>query len=117
ADSIRRARTGYGGEAWTGFSAPRLIDFETFEALQFNNTMQWAANIGDRPFMVIVAEHDELIDNETSGRAAIELATGPTEYIVVPDITHFEMYSGEPFEISSTAAAEWFVEHLMGDDD
>ncbi|MGD2133995.1 MAG: dienelactone hydrolase family protein, partial [Maricaulaceae bacterium] len=52
ADSIRRARTGSGGEAWTGFSAPRLIDFETFEALQFNNTMQWAANIGDRPFMV-----------------------------------------------------------------
>lgn len=113
ADAIRRARSGQGSEMWTGFSAPRLIDLETLEALRFNNTMQWAANIGERPFLVVVAEHDELIDNETSGQAAVALAEGPSEYVVVPDITHFEMYSGEPFEISANAAADWFVEYLM----
>ena len=44
--------------------------------------------------------------------AALEYAKGPKEYIVVPDITHFEMYSGKPFEISSEAAARWFTTHL-----
>jgi len=62
--------------------------------------------------MVIVAEHDELIDNERAGKAALAFAKGPKEYVVVPGITHFEMYSGKPFEISSEAAARWFVTHL-----
>jgi hypothetical protein len=32
--------------------------------------------------------------------------------IVVPGISHFEMYSHEPFEISANAAADWFVKYL-----
>jgi acetyl esterase/lipase len=83
------------------------------EANRENNTLQWAKNIGERPFMVIVAEFDELINNTAAGKAAIDDAKGPKEYIVVPDITHFEMYSGKPFEISSEAAARWFKTHLM----
>jgi fermentation-respiration switch protein FrsA (DUF1100 family) len=63
--------------------------------------------------MVIVAEFDELINNDNAGKAALSHATGPKEYIVVEDITHFEMYSGKPFEISSEAAARWFKTHLM----
>jgi len=111
-DAITRARTGQGAEMWTGYSRSILIDAEMIEANRENNTMQWARNIGDRPFMVIVAQYDELINNDRAGKAAIDLATGPKEYIVVPDITHFEMYSGKPFEISSSAAARWFVTHL-----
>lgn len=111
-EAIKRARTGQSSEMWTGFSRTLLIGSDMIDANRQNNTMQWAKNIGDRPFMVIVAEHEELINNEESGKAAIALATGPTEYIEVPDITHFEMYSGEPFEISSEAAARWFNTHL-----
>jgi uncharacterized protein len=111
-DAIQRARTGQGAEMWTGFSRTLLIDSEQAAANRENNTLQWAKNIGERPFMVIVAEHDELIDNDRSGKAAIDFAKGPKEYVVVPDITHFEMYSGEPFEISSEAAARWFTTHL-----
>ena len=111
-DAIRRARTGQGAEMWTGYSRSILIDSEMIEANRENNTLQWARNIGERPFMVIVAEFDELINNERAGKAALEYAKGPKEYIVVPDITHFEMYSGEPFKISSGAAARWFVTHL-----
>lgn len=111
-DAIKRARTGQGGELWTGYSRPLLVDFEMVEANRENNTMQWAKNIGERPFMVIVAEYDELIDNDRAGKAAIGYAKGPTEYIVVPDITHFEMYSGEPFKIASQAAARWFTTYL-----
>ena len=102
---IERARTGQGAEMWTGYSRSLLIDSEMLEANRENNTLQWAKNIGNRPFMVVVAQYDELINNTTAGKAAIDMATGPKEYIVVPDITHFEMYSGKPFEISSEAAA------------
>lgn len=111
-DAIKRARTGQGAEMWTGYSRSLLIDSEMLEANRENNTLQWAKNIGERPFMVIVAEFDELINNTTAGKAAIDHAKGPKEYIVVPGITHFEMYSGKPFEISSEAAARWFKTHL-----
>ena len=111
-DAIQRARTGQGAEMWTGFSRTLLVDAEQAAANRENNTLQWAKNIGERPFMVIVAEHDELIDNERAGKAAIDFAKGPKEYVVVPDVTHFEIYSGEPFEISSEAAARWFTTHL-----
>ena len=43
---------------------------------------------------------------------SVGLAKGPTEYIVVPGITHFQMYSGEPFQKSSEAAARWFTTYL-----
>jgi uncharacterized protein len=112
ADAIKRARTGQGAEMWTGYSRSLLIDSEMLEANRENNTLQWAKNIGNRPFMVVVAEFDELINNNTAGKAALDFATGPKEYIVVPNITHFEMYSGKPFEISSEAAARWFTTHL-----
>jgi dienelactone hydrolase len=111
-DAIKRARTGQGAEMWTGYSRSLLIDTEMLDANAENNTLQWAKNIGERPFMVIVAQYDELINNERAGKAAIDYAKGPKEYIVVPDITHFEMYSGKPFEISSEAAARWFTTHL-----
>ena len=111
-DAIQRARTGQGGEMWTGYSRSLLIDNEMIDANAENNTLQWAKNIGTRPFMVIVAQYDELINNNAAGKAAIDMATGPKEYIVVPDITHFEMYSGKPFEISSEAAARWFTTYL-----
>jgi dienelactone hydrolase len=111
-DAIKRARTGQGSEMWTGYSRSLLIDSEMLEANRENNTLQWAKNIGNRPFMVVVAQYDELINNNAAGKAAIDMATGPKEYIVVPDITHFEMYSGKPFEISSEAAARWFTTYL-----
>jgi uncharacterized protein len=111
-DAIKRARTGKGAEMWTGYSRSLLIDSEMLEANRENNTLQWAKNIGTRPFMVVVAQYDELINNDRAGKAAIDYAKGPKEYIVVPDITHFEMYSGKPFEISSEAAARWFTTHL-----
>lgn len=111
-DAIKRARTGQGAEMWTGYSRSLLIDSEMIQANAENNTLQWARNIGTRPFMVVVAQYDELINNDRAGKAAIDYAKGPKEYIVVPDITHFEMYSGKPFEISSEAAARWFTTHL-----
>ncbi len=112
ADAVKRARTGQGEEMWTGYSRSLLVDAEQAALNRENNVLMWAKNIGQRPLMVIVAENDELINNEMAGKAAIDLARGPKEFIVVPGITHFMMYSGKPFETSSEAAARWFTTYL-----
>ena len=112
ADAVKRARTGQGEEMWTGYSRSLLVDAEQAALNRENNVLMWAKNIGQRPLMVIVAENDELINNEKAGKAAIDLAKGPKEYIVAPGITHFMMYSGKPFEVSSEAAARWFTTYL-----
>jgi len=68
--------------------------------------------VGDRPVLFVVAEKEELMNNRDHAYAALEVLTGPKKLISVPEITHFEMYINEPFEISSNAAANWFREHL-----
>jgi hypothetical protein len=62
--------------------------------------------------LLIPAEKDELINNRDNAYAALEVLTGPKKLMEVPAITHFEMYIGEAFEISSNAAASWFREYL-----
>jgi uncharacterized protein len=111
-DAIKRARTGHGAEFETGFSYKRKVDIETQQAVAEYNPMNYIPNIGTRPVLFIVAEKDELINNQRSAHTAYEMLTGPKDYIEVPGITHFEMYIGEAFERSSNAAADWFVKYL-----
>jgi dienelactone hydrolase len=111
-DAIQRARTGQGAEFETGFSYKRKVDVETQQAVAEYNPMNYIPYIGTRPVLFIVAEKDELINNQRSPHTAYEMLTGPKEYIEVPGITHFEMYIGEAFERSSNAAADWFVKYL-----
>jgi len=111
-DAIRRARDGQGAEFETGFSYKRKVEVETQQAGAEYNPMNYVQYIGTRPVMFIVAEKDELINNERSAHTAYEMLTGPKEYILVPGITHFEMYIGDAFERSSNAAAGWFVKYL-----
>ncbi len=111
-DAIKRARTGEGGEYETGFSTRRMVDIETQQAVAEYRPFHHLKAIGDRPVQFVVAEKEELMKNADHAYAALEVLTGPKKLISVPGITHFEMYSNEPFEISSNAAAEWFREHL-----
>jgi len=111
-DAIRRARTGQGAEYETGFSFRRNVDVETQQAVAEYNPMNYIPFIGTRPVLFIVAEKDQLINNERSSHAAYEMLSGPKDYIEVPGITHFEMYIGKAFERSSKAAADWFVKYL-----
>jgi hypothetical protein len=53
--------------------------------------------------LLIPAEKEELINNKENAIAAMDVLTGPKKLIIVPGITHFEMYIGEAFEISSNA--------------
>ena len=111
-DAIRRARTGQGAEYETGYSFRRMVDVETQQAVAEYNPMTYVQYVGARPVLFIVAEKDELINNQNSAHTAYEMLTGPKDYIEVKEITHFEMYIGEAFERSSNAAAAWFLKHL-----
>lgn len=112
ADAIKRARTGVGAEFETGFSTRWTVDVETMQMVAEYRPFHYLKDVGDRPVQFIVAADEELFSNKDNSYAAAEVLTGPTKVIDVPDTTHFEMYIDEAFEISSNAAAEWFLEHL-----
>jgi dienelactone hydrolase len=110
-DAIKRAREGQGHEYVTGFSRYFAVDqYQQYAAFQENYVGFWSTKI-DVPYLAIAAEHDQLIP--LSGiKAAVERMSGTHNLIVVPEISHFEMYAHEPFEISANAAADWFVKYL-----
>jgi hypothetical protein len=111
-DAIKRARSGQGGEFETGFSVKRMVDVETQQMVAEYRPFRYLKEVGTRPVLFIVAEKEELINNRDNAYAAAEQLAGPKKVIEVPGITHFEMYIGEAFEISSNAAADWLREHL-----
>ena len=68
----------------------------------------------DVPTMILVAENEEMFDNEVSGGAAYKklLARGvECYYEVLPDIDHYGIYFGG-FERGSQLALQWFIDHL-----
>ena len=111
-DAILRARKGQGAEYETGYSVRRMVDVETQQAVAEYHPFHYLKYIGARPVKFIVAEKDELIHNADHSHAAYELLSGPKDYVEVKGITHFEMYIGEAFEISSNGAADWFRKNL-----
>ena len=111
-DAILRARAGQGGEYETGYSVRRMVDNETLQAVAEFRPMHYVPRIGARPVMIVVAGDEQLMKNEDHAKAAFDLLPGPKEYIVVPGVTHFEMYVGDAFETSSNAAARWFEKYL-----
>lgn len=116
-DAIKRTRTGQGGTVQTGFGGNSItIDTETWQAVQeYRPFKDLVAVRKDVPILFITAENDELIDNQENAVAAanaLEAQGNTVKVIEVPDITHFQIYRDEPFKTGSTAAAEWFVEHL-----
>lgn len=110
-DAIKRAREGQGNEFPTGFSLRRNVDVET---LQMNAEYRpyHSAKFVVAPILFIVAENEELINNQDGAYAASKVVQGPAEVLEIAGITHFEMYVGEAFEQGSNAAADWFRKHL-----
>jgi fermentation-respiration switch protein FrsA (DUF1100 family) len=111
-DAIQRAREGQGAEQVTGFSVKRNVDVETNQMVREYRPFHYLRKIEKLPVQFIVAEKEQLFNNQQNAYAAAEVLTGPKKVISVPGITHFEMYINEAFEISSNAAADWFREHL-----
>jgi fermentation-respiration switch protein FrsA (DUF1100 family) len=68
--------------------------------------------ISPTPLLMVVAPKDRLVAGEWAC-AAYETAAHPKKLVLVPG-GHFDAYTGHGFEISSSAARDWFVAHLMG---
>lgn len=111
-DAIKRAREGQGKEYSTGFSRYFAVDQYVQDQSNADNWVGfWASKI-TVPYQAVAAENDQLIPT-LAVKPAIERMTTPVKnLIIVPAISHFEMYSHQPFEISANAAADWFVKYL-----
>jgi dienelactone hydrolase len=111
-DAILRARTGQGGEMEAGFSHRRNVDLETSQATAEYRPFRYLKQVGPRPVLFIVAQHEQLFSNEDNAYAASKILEGPTQVLEIPNITHFDIFVGQPFEISANAAADWFARYL-----
>lgn len=111
-DAIRRARTGQGAEMEVGFSTKRTVDLETVQAVAEYRPFRFLKHLGPRPVLFIVAQNEQLFRNEDNAYAASKVLEGPTKVLEIPNISHFDIFVGEPFAISANAAAAWFREHL-----
>ncbi len=60
---------------------------------------------------MVVAPNDRLVAGELACEA-YETAAHPKKLVLVAG-GHFDAYAGRGFEISSGAARDWFVEHLV----
>jgi uncharacterized protein len=113
-DAILRARTGQGAEMEAGFSPRSMVDLETSQAAAEYRPFRYLKHVGPRPALFIVAQHEQLFSNEDNAYAASKILEGPTKILEIPNITHFDVFVGEPFNLSANAAADWFDEYLGG---
>ncbi|MBZ5601767.1 MAG: acetylxylan esterase [Acidobacteriia bacterium] len=112
-DMIKRARTGQGAEVDGGFSFRSKIDM-------FSNQRDREVRPGstvDRiqestKILSILAEKDELGNPIAGANAAAKAFKGTWQVVILPYMTHFQMYSGAAFEIDSTLAGDWFAKYL-----
>jgi dienelactone hydrolase len=111
-DAIKRARDGQGAEYETGFGTRRNIDVETNQLVAEYRPFRYVEKVGERPVLFIVAGSEQLFNNRDHAYAAAELLPGPKKVLEVPNVTHFEMYINDAFDISANAAADWFRDYL-----
>jgi hypothetical protein len=114
-DAIARARTGRGGEMEGGFSFRGLIDLETRQTGREHRPWHALARIPETTAVLFLpAENEELGDprGPSGPFEAAKVLRGPAEVFEIPSITHFQVYSGPAFEVSSGAAAAWYRRHL-----
>jgi hypothetical protein len=114
-DAIRRARTGRGGEMEAGFSFRGLVDLETRQTGAEHRPWAALARIPATTAVLFLPAQNEELGNPRGPSGpfeAVKALAGPAEVFEIPFITHFQVYAGPAFEVSSGAAVEWFLKHL-----
>ena len=97
--------------AYEGTSWRNEVTVRTLEFLQGYEPGEYLKRISPTPLLMVVAPNDRLVAGELAC-AAFETAAHPKKLVLVPG-GHFDAYVGRGFEISSGAARDWFVEHLI----
>lgn len=87
------------------------ITLRSLELFQGYEPGEYLKRIAPTPLLMVVAPNDRLAPGEWA-TAAYETAAHPKKLVLVPG-GHFDAYVDEGFAISSAAAREHFVEHLL----
>jgi uncharacterized protein len=98
--------TEYEGSSWRN-----EVTLRTIEMFRGYEPGEYLKRISPTPLLMVVAPNDRLVAGELAC-AAYETAAHPKKLVLVPG-GHFDAYVGRGFEISSGAARDWFVEHLL----
>ena len=100
-----------------GYPAPRaklignLIGAPISEKMINFAPVEDAANAPQCAMLFIVAEKEELFDNNDHGIKAYNRATGPKKLVTIPGIKHYGIYN-EAREQATRMEIEWFDEYL-----
>ena len=97
--------------AYEGTSWRNEVTLRTLELFQGYEPGEYLKRISPTPLLMVVAPNDRLVAGELACEA-FETAAHPKKLVLVPG-GHFDAYVGRGFEISSGAARDWFVEHLV----
>jgi fermentation-respiration switch protein FrsA (DUF1100 family) len=96
----------YEGTAWRN-----EVTLRSLELLQGYEPGEYLKLISPTPLLMVVAPNDRLVAGELAC-AAYESARHPKKLVLLPG-GHFDAYRGRGFELSSGAARDWFMEHLL----
>jgi fermentation-respiration switch protein FrsA (DUF1100 family) len=88
------------------------VTLRTIEMLMEYEPEAYIDRVSPTPLLMVVAAGDVLTPTDLA-LAAYERAREPKRAVVLPG-GHFDAYTGPDFELSSGAARDWFVEHLLG---
>jgi len=92
----------------------RLAGAPILESFMRYAPVEDAAQVRDAAVLFVVAEKEELFDNEAQGRRAYErMPSAKKKYVTIPGISHFGVYR-EAREQAVKYAIDWFDEHLKG---
>ena len=110
-EATKRAR----GEI--GYPAPRAKVIGNLQGAPIRDHLLLYAPVEDAAKLTkcaalfIVAEKEELFDNNDHAKAAYDRMTGPKKYVVVPGITHYGIYTTQR-DPAIKMAIEWFDQYL-----
>ena len=110
-EATRRAR----GEL--GYPAPRARVIGNLQGAPIRDKLllyapvEDAAKLKNCAALFIVAEKEELFDNNDHAKVAYDRMTGPKKYVVVPGITHYGIYTTER-DRAIKLSIEWFDQYL-----
>ena len=80
-----------------------------------NKVVRWApveqAAEVNAPALFVLAQKEELFSNTYNGQLACERVQGPRKMVMLPKITHYDIYGAERTR-AITAAIDWFDRYL-----
>ncbi len=90
----------------------RLHGYPMIEHMLYYAPVEQAGLIRpDQAVLLIAAEKEELMDNHMHSERVYERLQGPKAYIVIPGITHYDVY-GKAFDQAIKPAIDWYDKHL-----